>query len=49
VFLRKLLDEHQSGRRDNSGPLWRLLMAELWFRDWEQAEAPSQDLMVQAL
>jgi asparagine synthase (glutamine-hydrolysing) len=30
-FLRHLLEEHQSGRRDNSGWLWSLLMLELWF------------------
>jgi asparagine synthase (glutamine-hydrolysing) len=31
-FVRVLLDEHQSGRRDNSMWLWMLLMLELWFR-----------------
>lgn len=41
-FLRMLLDEHQSGRRDNRHQLWHLLMLELWFRDWEAGwSAPS--------
>lgn len=36
VFLGALLDEHQSGRRDNSPWLWSLLMLELWFRWMEE-------------
>jgi asparagine synthase (glutamine-hydrolysing) len=36
-FVRGLLDEHQSGRRDNSGWLWSLLTIELWFRNLEQS------------
>jgi asparagine synthase (glutamine-hydrolysing) len=36
AFLRYLLDEHQSGRRDNSSWLWQLLFLELWFREVEQ-------------
>ena len=35
-FVRTLLEEHQSGRRDNSDLLYSLLMLELWFRDWKQ-------------
>jgi asparagine synthase (glutamine-hydrolysing) len=35
-FVRTLLEEHQSGRRDNYGWIWPLLMLELWFRDIEQ-------------
>ena len=31
-FLHLLLREHDSGRRDNSIWLWRLLMLELWFQ-----------------
>jgi asparagine synthase (glutamine-hydrolysing) len=35
-FVAKVIDEHQSGRRDNSAWLWSLLMLELWFRNLEQ-------------
>jgi asparagine synthase (glutamine-hydrolysing) len=35
-FVRKLLAEHQSGRRDNHTWLWSLLMLELWYRDLER-------------
>lgn len=35
-FLRYLLEEHQSGRRDNAFWLWQLLFLELWFREVEQ-------------
>lgn len=31
-FLRQLLEEHQSGRRDNHQWLWSLLMLEMWFQ-----------------
>jgi len=34
-FVRGLLEEHQNGRRDNNGPLWALLMLELWFKNLE--------------
>jgi asparagine synthase (glutamine-hydrolysing) len=32
--VKKLLDEHVSGRRDRSGQLWVLLMLELWHRNF---------------
>jgi asparagine synthase (glutamine-hydrolysing) len=32
AFVRQMLQEHDSGRRDNSHWLWSLLMLELWFR-----------------
>jgi asparagine synthase (glutamine-hydrolysing) len=32
-FLRALLDEHDSGRRDNSHWLWSLLVLSLWFQE----------------
>jgi asparagine synthase (glutamine-hydrolysing) len=32
-FLRHLLNEHQSGRRNNQHWLWMLLILELWFRE----------------
>jgi asparagine synthase (glutamine-hydrolysing) len=45
-FLRTLLDEHDSGRRDNSHWLWSLLVLSLWFQEMAQAAphetAPSQ-------
>ena len=31
-FIRQLLEEHDSSRRDNNHWLWTLLMLELWFR-----------------
>jgi asparagine synthase (glutamine-hydrolysing) len=34
-FLKTMLEEHQSGRRDNSNWLWILLMLEMWFREFE--------------
>jgi asparagine synthase (glutamine-hydrolysing) len=39
AFLRVLLAEHDSGRRDNSHWLWSLLMLELWFRWLEEPAA----------
>ncbi len=36
-FVRTLLEEHDSGRRNNSHWLWSLLMMELWFRELEQS------------
>jgi len=38
-FLRELLDEHDSGRRDNSHWLWSLLVLALWFQEMEQPVA----------
>lgn len=32
--VRLLLDEHFRGRRDHSGKIWRLLMFELWHRNY---------------
>ena len=39
AFLNYLLEEHDSGRRDNYHSMWTLLMLELWFRDWESVTA----------
>ena len=39
--VRQLLEEHQSGRRDNNQWLWSLLMLELWF---QRAERPAEAL-----
>jgi asparagine synthase (glutamine-hydrolysing) len=38
-FVRYLLDEHASGRRDNHRYLWIMLMAELWFREFVRGES----------
>ena len=35
-FVRYMLDEHQSGRRNNATWLWRLLALELWCADYLQ-------------
>ena len=35
-FLRTLLEEHDSGRRDNNHWLWPLLVLALWFEETEQ-------------
>src|SRR2546425_2497296 len=32
--VRQLLDEHFRGRRDHSGRIWRLLIFELWHRNF---------------
>jgi asparagine synthase (glutamine-hydrolysing) len=32
--IRQLLDEHFRGRRDHAGPLWLLLVFELWHRNY---------------
>jgi asparagine synthase (glutamine-hydrolysing) len=36
-FVRYMIEEHQSGRRDNYHWLWGLLMLELWLREWQAA------------
>jgi asparagine synthase (glutamine-hydrolysing) len=36
-FVSRLIQEHETGRRDNSGRLWNLLMLEMWFESWEQS------------
>ena len=43
-FVRYLIDEHQSGRRDNAMWLWRLLALELWFEDYECATPAGESL-----
>ena len=40
-FVRQLLAEHQSGRRDNQQWLWSLLMLEMWFQQIEQPVTPT--------
>jgi asparagine synthase (glutamine-hydrolysing) len=40
--LRKLVEEHTTGRRDRSHELWLLLMLELWHRNFLEARAGNQ-------
>ncbi|PWU03146.1 MAG: asparagine synthetase B, partial [Terriglobia bacterium] len=40
-FVKQLLEEHHSGRRDNQQWLWSLLMLEMWFQQVQQAAAPA--------
>ena len=42
-YLSTLIDEHQSGRRDYSAPLWTLLMFEAFLRNVEgyRTDAPA--------
>lgn len=32
-YLHRVIDEHQTGKRDNSSIIWSLMMLELWFRE----------------
>jgi asparagine synthase (glutamine-hydrolysing) len=47
-FVRRMLEEHDAGRRNNYHWLWMLLVLELWFREWEQGQ-PEPRLQIQAL
>jgi len=48
--IRRLLDEHFKERRDHSARIWRLLMFELWHRNFLEALAiPSQEPREEAL
>jgi asparagine synthase (glutamine-hydrolysing) len=40
--LRRLWEEHASGRRDRGGLFWSLLMLELWFRHWVDNDASDE-------
>ena len=39
-FLRHLIEEHESGRRNNCHYLWMLLMLDLWFREFDATAQP---------
>ncbi|MCU1274393.1 MAG: asparagine synthase (glutamine-hydrolyzing), partial [Bryobacterales bacterium] len=41
-FLKLVLDEHMSGRRNNQHWLWTLLMLELWLREFENTTQGSE-------
>jgi asparagine synthase (glutamine-hydrolysing) len=43
-FVKQLLVEHDTGRRDNKAWLWRLLMLEMWFREWRGAAVPAENV-----
>ena len=45
-FLRTMIQEHISWRRDNRQPLWALLMLELWFRQWQDTPVAAGDAAV---
>ena len=38
-FVEQLLNEHQTGRRDNHTWIWALLVLEMWFREFESSLA----------
>jgi asparagine synthase (glutamine-hydrolysing) len=40
-FVAELLDEHDRGRRNNHHHLWKLLMLELWFREFSSTARQS--------
>ena len=40
-FVGRLLEEHDRGRRNNHHHLWKLLMLELWFREFHEHEHPT--------
>jgi hypothetical protein len=37
--VRSLIDEHVRGRRNRSGMLWRMLVLELWHRNFMEARS----------
>jgi asparagine synthase (glutamine-hydrolysing) len=44
VFLREMVDQHQSGRRDYSAPLWSLLMFESFLRNLNAGQVVAQQI-----
>ena len=34
AYLDRIMDEHRAGKRDNSAMIWRLMILELWYREW---------------
>jgi asparagine synthase (glutamine-hydrolysing) len=43
-FVRQMLREHDSGRRDNTPWLWSLLVLEVWFRQLDAQPAVAAPL-----
>lgn len=37
AYVRRMIDEHQSGRRDHRKPLWALVCFETWRNEWSRA------------
>jgi asparagine synthase (glutamine-hydrolysing) len=33
-FVDRIMREHHAGKRDNSAMIWRLMILELWYREW---------------
>jgi asparagine synthase (glutamine-hydrolysing) len=42
-YVRLLWDEHERGRRDNTGHLWTLFMLELWHRTFADGAPPRDE------
>jgi len=42
-YVKLLWDEHERGRRDNTGHLWTLFMLELWHRTFADAPGARED------
>ena len=36
-FVRRVLEEHRAGKRDNSSMIWSLMVLELWWREWGES------------
>jgi hypothetical protein len=47
--VRALIEEHASGRRNRSGLLWRMLVLELWHRNFLEREAGAKMLSPPAI
>ena len=45
-FVRHMIAEHESGRRNNTTWLWSLLMLEMWFRQIESADSAGAEASV---
>lgn len=39
-YVARLFEEHDRGRRDQTGPLWTLFMLELWHRKFMEESSP---------
>jgi asparagine synthase (glutamine-hydrolysing) len=48
AYVRRLLDEHERGRRDHATQLWALFMLEIWHRTFIDRSAPKVSYHSQA-